>query len=77
VKDILEIRLNEKAGDNLGLIGKLEGHLIVADWQGRRPKECRIGVAATRVGSRHPKSVIRPSVPKANKIDAGVGIEVD
>jgi len=82
VKDILEIRLNEKAGDNLGLIGKLEGHLIVADWQRRSPKECRIGVAATRVGgdlgigSRHPKSVIRPSVPKANKIDAGVGIEV-
>ena len=48
VKDILEIRLNEKAGDNLGLIGKLEGHLIVADCQGGRRKERRIGVASTR-----------------------------
>src|SRR5437868_1568270 len=48
VKDILEIRLNEKAGDNLGLIGKLEGHLIVAVCQGGRRKERRIGVASTR-----------------------------
>ena len=67
VKDILEIRLNEKAGDNLGLIGKLEGHLIVADGQGGRRKERRISVASTRcrrdpVVRKPPPQKCRPAV---------------
>jgi hypothetical protein len=49
VKDILEIRLNEKAGDNLGLIAKFETCLVDAlnplnPASGRIPDAAVVGI---------------------------------
>ena len=83
MKDLLEIRLDEKARDDLRLIGQFEGNLIVADRQGGRRKERRIGVASARlgrdplIGSRRPERIVWPYIPEPNKIDARVGIEIN
>ena len=63
----MEIRLNEKAGDNLGLIGKLEGHLIVAD--------CQRGQTLTphrrRLHSLQARSVNRKPPPQKCRLAVG------
>ena len=83
MKDILEIRLDEKAGDDLRLIGHFETGLVVEERDGRGVKSADVESAFSRlrrdssIGSRCPKRIIGPRVPKSNEIDARVGIEIN
>jgi hypothetical protein len=83
MKNILEVRLQSKAWDDLRLICELEGNLVVKNYDRTGRKECLIKRSFAfigrdpGIGRRDTKHIIWALRPEADKIYAAVEVDVD